>query len=38
MAFIRTRERTRYSGFGPTRRVAVYRAALFLAANRARKW
>src|SRR5262249_34745041 len=35
---IRTGRESGYGGSGPTRGIAVCRAALFLAANRARKW
>jgi hypothetical protein len=35
---IRTGRGSGYGGMGPTRGVAICRAALFLAANRARKW
>ena len=35
---IRTGPNGGYAGSGPTRGIAVCRAALFLAANRARKW
>ena len=37
-AMIRTGPNSGYGGCGPTRGIAVCRAALFLAANRARKW
>src|SRR5438270_14080058 len=37
-ALIRTGLASSYGGTGPTRGVAVCRAALFLAANRVRKW
>ena len=37
-AFIVTGPNSGYAGNGPTRGVAVCRAALFLAANRARNW
>jgi len=37
-ALIRTGPQSAYGGSGPTRGVAVCRAALFLAANRAPKW
>jgi len=37
-ALIRTGRESGYGGAGPTRGIAVCRAALFLAANRARKW
>ena len=35
---IRAGRESGYSATGPTREVAICRAALFLAANRARKW
>ncbi len=35
---IRTGRESAYGGHGPTREIAVCRAALFLAANRAPKW
>jgi len=37
-AMICTGRESGYGGSGPTRGIAVCRAALFLAANRARKW
>jgi hypothetical protein len=37
-ALIRTGPASGYGGSGPTRGAAVCRAALFLAANRGRKW
>src|SRR5262249_59286839 len=37
-AMIRTGKESVYGGSGPTRGFAICQAALFLAANRARKW
>jgi hypothetical protein len=35
---IRTDRESGYGGWGPTREVAIWQAALFLAANRVPKW